>query len=685
MLEYLNMSQMDQYNTANTVMELMNDVYCTPNSTNEDRIRRNARMNTIQRANADKMFKQTLWLEWFARVEKDRLFNFPAAIDNMDRAEINTILDSYEGSPRIQAEFIAELYKLRSKLTGNQTWEQIIIKVVISPPETPDARDMFLVGCDVLMSTDKHDWKTNCNYQKVVAIMDNSTWMKLCTQMEEPSSIKLSNTIIDAMCHVLLQMYTGDMRKPPPNSESSEFTEGSSGEHIVFDALQILNRTLCLYDTDDWLEEDKLEYYNSVGTRLPKIAIILGWMMRAKNTERYRIINDYDILKTYLNCARELLEYFSMRNDTKSLRDSLHQQFYSLEEAELMRINSDRYLTEDDKRRGGDFMEKKLGCARELYEFRREYGLHDLDLAIKLVEVVLKDFVRTYGTPLHDGTVEVTEISINAAFYVIIWMRGMLANYTTPPEINKIHKTVNNACISRAGQVGFLDIISGVACKSNTKSHFDDTYQNYLFKHFIGIVSALCVPQYPGHLDTIHVLEASTLSYKMLLTGVYYIATNIVKSNRQESDLRSILDGLQVLLQMIAHNSVHILEQTVCEATTFRSNGHMMSKFRQSMMYQISTEERQSNIKILQKYNRGQDDHTVLKYMQELPTVCHIKTPHSYFLIQHTLSYINLTTLLEKIDALATTSLGIQGMSKELNRHMESYWTNTPLSPPTDP
>jgi hypothetical protein len=103
------------------------------------------------------------------------------------------------------------------------------------------------------------------------------------------------------------------------------------------------------------------------------------------------------------------------------------------------------------------------------------------------------------------------------------------------------------------------------------------------------------------------------------------------------------------------------------------------------MMYQISTEERQSNIKILQKYNRGQDDHTVLKYMQELPTVCHIKTPHSYFLIQHTLSYINLTTLLEKIDALATTSLGIQGMSKELNRHMESYWTNTPLSPPTDP
>jgi len=44
-----------------------------------------------------------------------------------------------------------------------------------------------------------------------------------------------------------------------------------------------------------------------------------------------------------------------------------------------------------------------------------------------------------------------------------------------------------------------------------------------------------------------------------------------------------------------------------------------------------------------------------------------------------------VVVLLEKIDALATTSLGIQGMSKELNRHMESYWTNTPLSPPTDP
>ena len=674
---------MAEYNAANMAIDIMNNVYCTPNNTNQHIIRRNAQISNHLKAPANEMFKQKSWVDWSACVEMDK-----KAINNLDRAVINQRLDSYEGRPSIQAGFIAEFYKRWPPNIKHRIPQSTIDAVVVCPPETPDARDMFLVGCDILMSTDKHDWNTDCNYQTVVMILSEVAGIKVQVHRDNTNSIKLSNTIIDAVCHVLLQMYTGDMRNPPPNSESSEFADGSSGQKIAFDSVEFLYDTLNRWlwcRKDNWLEEDKLKHRNSMVTRLPKIAIILRWVMRGKDSGRFRIVSNSDLLDTYLKCAGKVLEYSAGLSDAKSLRDSLHQQFHSLEEAELIRINSDRYLTEDDKRGGGDFIVQKLGCARGLYEFRREYGLHDFDLAIKLVEVVITDFARTYGTPLHDGTVEVTKLSISAAFHVIIWIRGMLHNYTTLPEINKMYKTFNNACISRAGQISFLDIISGVACKSNTKSPFSDTDQNYLFKHFIGLVSALCVPQYPGHLDTIHVLEASTLSYKMLLTGVYYIATNIVKSYQQESDLRSILDGLQVLLQMIAHNSMHISEQTVCEATTFRSDGNMMRKFRASMAYGISTEERQSNIKILHEYNRGQDDRTVLKYMQQFPTVCHINTPPSYFLIQHTLSYINITTLLEKIDALATTSLGIQGMSKELNRHMESYWTNTPLSPPTDP
>jgi len=183
----------------------------------------------------------------------------------------------------------------------------------------------------------------------------------------------------------------------------------------------------------------------------------------------------------------------------------------------------------------------------------------------------------------------------------------------------------------------------------------------------------------------IRVLETSKLSYKMLLISVHYLATHLLKAYSVERDLKIILDGLQVVLQMITYNPNRIIEQTLCKTTIFRSDEYMMNKFRGNLKTYITAEERRIKIDIILKHYRGQDDYIVLKYMEDFPTVCHTNIPDTYVPIQHTLSYINLTTLLAKIDSLATTTPEIQAMSRELNRHLESFWTSIPLSSYTGP
>jgi len=688
------MSQHDRHAVFNKAMGFMNDVYSSPNSVNFDRIRTNSQINPALRADAKKLFEDPLWVDWFAKVKTDRKYEMPKAIRELDASEMTKILDSYKGSPRIQAEFIAKFLEYRPQLVQihMKTWEQILDTVAISPPETPNSRDMVLIACDILMSTDKHDLDTNHNYRTVMLLLKETVDTKMRQHRDQPSSVELSNKIIDVTCRVLLQMYTGDMRKPPPNSASSEFMMGSSGEYIAFAAAEILNDILAKFYyscTDGWPQEDKLKSHDSVRTRFPKIIASLRWMMRTRNTEPSQIISS--LLNTYLVCAGVLLEFFSVPNDGNSIRDSLELQVDSLEDMALENIRTCQYDSTtvnpslSGESRGRTIIRRNIGYAKEIYGFRSGHDLGAFESAIKLVPVVMEDFVGTYGTPSHDGTLEVTENVIKEAFPTTKWVIEMLRDHATCSEVYKLRTVVNNACILPKGQICFLDIISGAACKSNTENPHADACQDGLFKFFLWFVSVLCVPQCHSHPHTIRVLETSKLSYKMLLISVHYFATHLLKAYSVESDLKIILGGLQVVLQMITYNPNRIIEQTLCKTTIFRSDEYMMNKFRGQLQCYMTAEERRTTIKIILEHYRGQADGIVLKYMEDFPTVCHTNIPDTYVPIQHTLSYINLTTLLAKIDSLTTTTPEIQAMSRELNRHLESFLTSIPLSSYTGP
>jgi len=611
------MNQEDWVDAFDMAMGFMNNVYCTPNSVNEDRIRRNARINPGPRAAARELFEQELWTVWFAKVKQDREVEMPAAIEALNAAGITTILDSYKGSPRIQAEFIAHFVEYGPQLVQihDQTWRQILNTVAICSDKTPDARDMFLVACDILMSADKHDLNNDLNYRAVMLFLHETVEKKIQQHHDKTSSVSLSNTVIDAMCCVFLQMCS-------PHSASSEFIEGSNGEYVVFAAVEILHHILLgvySYVTDDWPPEDNLSFHNSIRTRFSKITASLRCMMRTRNMKPSQTKIIQQLLGPYLGCGWTILQFFSVQGDGNSIRDLLELHVVSLEDTALENIRTCQHdPSVSGNARGGAIMQKNLEYANTLYDFRKKHELGALETAVKLVPVVIGAFVDTYGMSSHYDTLDFNASVIQETSLVTEWVVQVLEFHATDRGVHKIRTAVNNACVSPIGQICFLDIIAGTACALKGGSRRIGLIQDMVFRDFIRIMSVLCVPQCNTHPHTMRVLDTSKLTYKTLLISVYHFATHPVHPRQVARDLVMILSGLKVVLSMIAYNPRRITEETDV-------------------------------------------------------------------LIQPTLSYLNLSTLLPKLDALATTTPEIQAMSQELKRHMQSFWTNAPPSPPTGP
>jgi len=77
---------------------------------------------------------------------------------------------------------------------------------------------MFVTACDVLLSTTKFE----TNYKIVMELLGETVEKKLSQHDNKKSSVDLRNKIIDLMCHVLCQVYTGDISITPPTCTSSE-------------------------------------------------------------------------------------------------------------------------------------------------------------------------------------------------------------------------------------------------------------------------------------------------------------------------------------------------------------------------------------------------------------------------------------------------------------------------------
>lgn len=372
----------------------MNDVYSSPNSVNEDRLRRNSSISPTLNDFKKSLFKTQEWIDWFAKVKTDFEIEIPKAIEELNSIKINRILESYNGSPRIQAKIIANVVECEMENGSDKKWRKMLNKVGISSDETPNTRDMFLIACDLLMSSDKIDFNRNNTYNTVMELLGATVVNKTSQHQYRRNFLEIGNKIIDAMCHVLLQVYNGDISNTESNYVSSEYFEDST---MGLTAGRILHHILFEFATSDYnhIPGFKLKFHDSLRSRFTKITASLRLMMCTKNTKSVQVEKIHKILLLYLFCTNNVLKFYSEQNGENSFHNSLEPLLCSLEDMALQNI---RTLQRDstikktllfDEECGRKIMDRNIGYLYELYYFRKNNALGALESVDRVLPTII--------------------------------------------------------------------------------------------------------------------------------------------------------------------------------------------------------------------------------------------------------------------------------------------------------